>query len=446
MAQNGSSAKQLDEYRKELGKQYMDGLISDKEYEKLLHEREIELGLESKVAAKSEEEGLECPTCGALISGQDTECGICGAVLTPIMITADSGDLQPEEIPRAETDPQAVPENWKDEWLDKPFRNMTPEELLNQPPDALKGVSKGDSDRMKAAFNIRTLGDFANVKYIAWAQELTVLKEKPESFRKEDFRDKLVKKYEQKELDEILAAPTSALQGVSDTDSKKLAKAFNVKTVAELGNLKYAVWANKIHEMAQQSDGETQHLIRKIPENWREEWLDKPYRHMPPEELLKYPPYILKGVSKDDSIKMKDAFNVRTVEDFAIVKYLEWAEELVELKDSPQLFRKKDFKHKLIRQYENSSLEEILKAPTYALQGLSESDSKKLIKAFNTKTVEELGNLKYLKWANCIYDMAPPKVFKVGDTVRIPNGQIGVVTYTTEPDTKRLQKVEVAVV
>ena len=49
----------------------------------------------------------------------------------------------------------------------------------------------------------------------------------------------LDKAYEGKSLTEILDAPVSALAGVSDSDAKHLAEAFNIKTVRDLGSNKY---------------------------------------------------------------------------------------------------------------------------------------------------------------------------------------------------------------
>lgn len=52
--------------------------------------------------------------------------------------------------------------------------------------------------------------------------------------------DKILDKaYENSSLEEVLAAPVSALAGVSDSDAELLAKAFNIKTVADLGKNKY---------------------------------------------------------------------------------------------------------------------------------------------------------------------------------------------------------------
>ena len=49
----------------------------------------------------------------------------------------------------------------------------------------------------------------------------------------------LDKAYESKSLGEILDAPVAALAGVSDGDAEKLAAAFGIKTVRDLGTNKY---------------------------------------------------------------------------------------------------------------------------------------------------------------------------------------------------------------
>ena len=54
-----------------------------------------------------------------------------------------------------------------------------------------------------------------------------------------DLGSLLDKQYEDKDLKEILDAPVSALQGVSDGDAELLGKAFNVKTVGDLGTNKF---------------------------------------------------------------------------------------------------------------------------------------------------------------------------------------------------------------
>jgi len=54
-----------------------------------------------------------------------------------------------------------------------------------------------------------------------------------------DLSTYLDKAYEDRTLAEVLAAPLSALAGVTDSDAEHLQAAFNIKTVADLGNNKY---------------------------------------------------------------------------------------------------------------------------------------------------------------------------------------------------------------
>lgn len=61
----------------------------------------------------------------------------------------------------------------------------------------------------------------------------------------------LDKSFEGKSLKELVNAPISALQGVSDNDAKALTDAFNVKTIGDLANLKYVKWAQAIVNLAE---------------------------------------------------------------------------------------------------------------------------------------------------------------------------------------------------
>jgi hypothetical protein len=58
------------------------------------------------------------------------------------------------------------------------------------------------------------------------------------------------------------------------------------------------------------------------------------------------------------------------------------------------------------KKYESKTFKEIAKAPVAALQGLSEGDAKLLQEAFHVKTVSDLANLKYVKWAKAICVLA----------------------------------------
>ena len=62
--------------------------------------------------------------------------------------------------------------------------------------------------------------------------------------------DKILdKSYENKTLAEVLAAPVSALAGVTDADGELLQKAFNIKTVDDLGRNKYFAAAQALVQL-----------------------------------------------------------------------------------------------------------------------------------------------------------------------------------------------------
>lgn len=56
----------------------------------------------------------------------------------------------------------------------------------------------------------------------------------------------LDKAWADKSVPEVLAAPVSALKGVSDRQGDLLEEAFGIKTVADLADLKYVGWAQAL--------------------------------------------------------------------------------------------------------------------------------------------------------------------------------------------------------
>ena len=65
-----------------------------------------------------------------------------------------------------------------------------------------------------------------------------------------DLAKLLDKEWEDKSLDEVLAAPVAALAGVTDADAAALKQAFNIKTVADLGRNKYFRAAQALYDLA----------------------------------------------------------------------------------------------------------------------------------------------------------------------------------------------------
>jgi hypothetical protein len=61
--------------------------------------------------------------------------------------------------------------------LIKAYEKKTFKELLDSPVFALQGVSEGDAQKLKAAFNVKTIKDLAKLKYVRWAQAIVTLSE-----------------------------------------------------------------------------------------------------------------------------------------------------------------------------------------------------------------------------------------------------------------------------
>ena len=62
----------------------------------------------------------------------------------------------------------------------------------------------------------------------------------------------------------------------------------------------------------------------------RNRWVIKKYSSLPLNELMKSPVDALWGVSEGDAKLLKEAFNIKTVEDLATNKFFNWAKEIVE--------------------------------------------------------------------------------------------------------------------
>ena len=62
-----------------------------------------------------------------------------------------------------------------DNWVDKKYEKMSLKELVNAPVDAIQGVSENDARLLKEAFNVKTIKDFAKLKYVKVAQAICVL-------------------------------------------------------------------------------------------------------------------------------------------------------------------------------------------------------------------------------------------------------------------------------
>jgi hypothetical protein len=62
-------------------------------------------------------------------------------------------------------------------FVDKAYEKLTFKEIAKSPVDAIQGVSKGDAELLLKAFNVKTVADFAKLKYVKWAQAICILAE-----------------------------------------------------------------------------------------------------------------------------------------------------------------------------------------------------------------------------------------------------------------------------
>ena len=59
--------------------------------------------------------------------------------------------------------------------VDGSFVNKSFRELCNAPVSALRGVSNKDAKALEEAFNVRTIGELAELKFVRWASAIHVL-------------------------------------------------------------------------------------------------------------------------------------------------------------------------------------------------------------------------------------------------------------------------------
>ncbi len=58
------------------------------------------------------------------------------------------------------------------------------------------------------------------------------------------------------------------------------------------------------------------------------------------------------------------------------------------------------------KEFANRSMNELADAPVDALQGVSKGDAELLQKAFGIKTIRDMANCKYFRWAQAITNLS----------------------------------------
>jgi hypothetical protein len=115
-------------------------------------------------------------------------------------------------------------------FYDKAYENLGLLDLVDAPVASISGVSESDGEKLREAFNIKTVADFALNKYIALAQAVT------------DFSEcsgQILNKEYQGDFIGLIDQPVNAIKGISEGDAVLLDEAFNIKTVKDLARNKY---------------------------------------------------------------------------------------------------------------------------------------------------------------------------------------------------------------
>lgn len=139
--------------------------------------------------------------------------------------------------------------------LVKKVETSTLHEIVDMPVDALQGLAGLGT----AALNHRgvvTVRDLANWKYYKIAKAFVTLRAaaeetvEPSPDTVMNVNKALIKAWETKSSEEILAAPLSALQGLTTVDDENFKKA-RVTSIEQLGKWKFAHWAEAISDLAE---------------------------------------------------------------------------------------------------------------------------------------------------------------------------------------------------
>lgn len=170
--------------------------------------------------------------------------------------------------------------------------------------------------------------------------------------------------------------------------------------------------------------------------------LDKEYQDTPQEKLPELPVAAISGISESDADLLYKAFYIKTIRDLAELKYVIWAKEL---KAEAEKATKdlSDYSDKLIKEFETKTAKQVIKAPIYALEGVSKADATKLEKAFRIKTVQAFANLKYAQYAREITeesDEAAAKASAVSAPAQEPETRPVTSSNANKPEKNNMGK------
>ncbi|KAL7558436.1 hypothetical protein ACA910_015777 [Epithemia clementina (nom. ined.)] len=131
-------------------------------------------------------------------------------------------------------------------------------EIADKGLETLQGIGPM-SKKILDAMGLATVRDLATYKYYLMARAILTLAATETTRPAGSFMNidnALDKEYETKSLKELLAAPLSALEGLTEEADATLAE-LHIKTIQDLAEFKYAKWAEAIVELAKYEELKT---------------------------------------------------------------------------------------------------------------------------------------------------------------------------------------------
>lgn len=120
-------------------------------------------------------------------------------------------------------------------------------------------------------------------------------------------------------------------------------------------------------------------------------YVDKAWSEKSAKEVADAGVEALYGISEEGAEKIKKVLNAKTVKELAECKYVKWAQEIVSGKSPDKAW--------VDKAYEGKNASEVADAPVAALQGISDDGGKQIASVLHIKTIKDLANAKFVKWA-----------------------------------------------
>jgi hypothetical protein len=130
--------------------------------------------------------------------------------------------------------------------------------------------------------------------------------------------------YRGKSFGELTSAPINAMAGINHEQARQLMAGLDVKTIGELANSRYVLWAQSITHLArfERIDAFNPSLSAILDEKWAMKRL---------RTIAKESPAVFTGLSAKAAGVLAETINVKTVEDLATNRFVMMAQVIAHL-------------------------------------------------------------------------------------------------------------------